>query len=174
MKRYLIIGALCIVPLFAAECSTSDQQAQMTQWQALGEQMEENIVDTQAQLHLVTDPVDRAAIEARLNKMREISSAFNSTLGTITVIDDPAPGDAGAAAIEGALAAAAGLTGGLSLLGIPFVRLFRQRKQIFKAIDAGGGVVDATRAKMKLLENVGAWKALQRHQANGGVPVTDA
>ena len=56
------------------------------------------------------------------------------------------------------------MTGGLSLLGIPFVRLFRQRKQIFRAIDAGGGVVDPAAAKLKLVENQAAWKALQKHQ----------
>ncbi len=174
MKRYLIIGALCVVPMFAVECTESQQQSQMDSWQALGDLMEQNIVDTEMQLHLVKDPIQRAGIAAKLAKAKEIAAAYNSTLDTIVLVpvDDPAPGDSGAAAIEGALAAAAGLTGGLSLLGIPLVRLFRQRRMIFKAIDAGGGVVDATAAKMKLLENAGAWKALQKHQANGGVPAS--
>ena len=171
MKRLLIIAVLCTIPLLGSECE-SNQQQQMTAWQTLGEQMEQNINDTEQQLHLVTDPIQRAGIQARLTKMKEISQAFNSTLGTIAVVDDPATGDAGAAAIEAALAAAAGLTGGLSLLGLPFVRLFRQRKQIFKAVDAGGGVVNPTAAKLKLVENAGAWAALQKFQKNGGTPAS--
>lgn len=164
MKRLLIIITLCTIPLFGTECSTSDQQAQMTQWQTLGELMEQNIIDTQQKLALITDPIDRAASQARLEKMREVSASFNDTLGTLSVVDDPAAGDAGLAATEAALGALAGMTGGLSLLGIPFVRLFRQRKQIFRAIDAGGGVVDPAAAKLKLVENQAAWKALQKHQ----------
>ena len=170
MKRLLIISALCIVPLFGVECSESTQQQQMTQWQTLGALMEQNIIDTQNKLHLVTDPVDRAAMQARLDKMREISSGFNTTLAGITVVDDPAPGDAGLGATEAALTMLAGVTGGASLLAVPFIRLFRQRKQIFQAVDAGGGVVDVSAAKLKLVENQGAWKALQKHQANGGHP----
>lgn len=168
MKRYLIIGALCLVPLFATECSTSDQQVQFEQWTELGILMKENIAETKQKLHLVTDPIARAGIEAKLTKMEEISTAFNDTLAGVSVVDDPASGDTEAAAIEGVLAAAAGLTGGLSLLGIPFIRLFRQRKQIFKAVSAGGGVQDVAAAKKVLKQNAGAWAALQKFQANGG------
>jgi len=167
MKRTLIIAVLCLVPMLGSECSQSQQQQQLDQWVALGEQMEQNIADTKEQLHLVTDPIQRAGIEAKLAKMEEIANAFTTTLSGVSVVDDPAAGDASAAAIEGVLGAAAGLTGGLSLLGIPFVRLFRQRKQIFKAVDAGGGVKDVAAAKAVLKHNAGAWKALQNHQ-NGG------
>jgi len=168
MKRYLIIGVLCMTPLFAVECSTSQQQAQFEQWTTLGELMEQNIADTQQKLHLITDPVDRAGVEAKLAKMMEISTAFNTTLDGVSVVDDPAAGDAGAAAIEASLAALAGVTGGASLLGVPFIRLFRQRKQIFKAVAAGGGVGDVAAAKKVLKQNAGAWAALQKFQANGG------
>jgi len=164
MKRALIIGVLCLVPMLGSECSESEQQNQLDAWTSLGELMEENIRDTKLKLHLITDPIQRAGIEAKLAKMEEIAGAFNSTLGTISVVVDPAAGDTEAMAIEGILGAAAGLTGGLSLLGIPFVRLFRQRKQIFKAVDAGGGVQNVAAAKAVLKQNAGAWKALQKHQ----------
>ncbi len=167
MKRTLIIAVLCLVPMLGSECSESQQQQQLDQWVALGEQMEQNIADTKEQLHLVTDPIQRAGIEAKLAKMEEIANAFTTTLSGVSVVDDPAAAATEAQAIEGILGAAAGLTGGLSLLGIPFVRLFRQRKQIFRAVDAGGGVANPQAAKLKLMENAGAWKALQKFQKNG-------
>lgn len=167
MKKYLIIAVLCLVPMLGSECEQNASD-QFETWQTLGAQMEQNITDTENQLHLINDPVERAAVQARLNKMKEISGKFNDTLGTITVVDDPAEGDAGLAAVEAALTAAAGLTGGATLLAVPFVRLFRQRKQIFKAVDAGGGVVDPAAAKLKLVENQAAWKALQDFQKQNG------
>jgi len=168
MKKYVVIAVLCLVCMLGTECESGAQE-QMSQWQTLGTLMEQNITDTQQQLSLVTNPIDRAALQARLDKMKEVAQGFNSALDTLTVVEDPAPGDTGLAATEAILTAAAGLTGGLSLLGIPFVRLFRQRKMIFAAVDAGGGVKDPAAAKLKLVENQAAWKSLQTHQKKNGV-----
>ena len=164
MKQFMIILVVCsTLAMSGAECEQGAQQ-QMTQWQTLNQLMVDNIADTQAKLYLVNNPIDRAALQARLDKMKEVSQGFNEALGTLTVIPDPAPLDTEASMLEAALVALAGVTGGATLLGVPFIRLFRQRKMIFAAVDAGGGVKDPAAAKLKLVENQAAWKALQNHQ----------
>ena len=51
----LVLVALFTVPMLATECSGTSQQQQMSQWQALGEQMQQNITDTEQQLLALVD-----------------------------------------------------------------------------------------------------------------------
>ena len=158
MTKILIV---CVLAVSLAGCVTTSPEDLAT-WQQTSAVLQEELTALEVDLLTVQDPIERASLQAKLAETKRIAAIFDTAIQSAS---DSA--DAPFAFAETALAVAGGFFPP-ALLALPFIRtLRRQRKSIFTAVAAGGGVVDPEKAKASLKTDPGAIAALAKFKANG-------
>jgi len=153
--------AIVILAVALTGCGPTDEQLQT--WQDASAQLGEEIIVYQQELAGITDPVERAAMEARVAEMQRQHAIFDKALGAAEDARD-IPWAIGETLV-GVLAGVFPVAG----IALPFIRTLRkQRESIFKAVQAGGGVVDKEKAKAALKENPAAVAALSKWKIDNG------
>lgn len=156
----MILGVATLV-----SCGTAATDEELSMWQDTGTILREEIQESKRELASIEDPFERAGMVAKIERMEKFVIIFDDALQSA---EDQL--DAKFAFGEAAIGAAAGFFPPLGLL-LPWVRtLRRQRHSIFKAVAAGGGVVDKAEAKKVLGMDTAAVVALAKFKAVNGVP----
>lgn len=156
-----ITVVLCVCLTGCLGAGPDDEQ--LLGWKSDVSALRADIRENEAVLETIQDPVKRASLIAANRAIEK----------RVIIIDDAIQGaldsdDAKGAMWDATLKIAGGFFPPLLLLG-PWVKaLRRQRKTIFRAVDAGGGVLRLEDAKKVLTEDKQAHAALQKYQkANG-------
>ena len=165
MRRIVVIAALCVCLTGCGPSTTNDQLMVIQDSIAM---LKEEIGRNQQDLAVVNDPVQRAKLDAANELMLKQIVIFENALKDAEDMTD---------ARWGMGEAVIGILGGFfppALLALPWIRtLRRQRSAIFKAVSAGGGVVDKRAAKAVLKDNPAAVAALAKWKtANGNTGAT--
>lgn len=158
MTKLLGIMMLSVV---LTGCGPTDEQ--LKTWQDASAQLGKEITIYQQELAGVKDPVERAALEARVVEMQRQYAIFDKAINAAEDAGDIpwAIGETVVGVLAGFFPAAG--------LALPFIRTLRkQRASIFKSIDAGGGVLNKKAAKAALNENPAAVAALSKWKTENG------
>ena len=153
--------AVVMLSVALVGCGPTDEQ--LKTWQDASAQLGTEITVYQQELAGVTDPVERAVLETRVAKMQQQHAIFDKAIQEAENASDVpwAIGETVVGVLAGFFPAAG--------LALPFIRTLRkQRASIFKAVEAGGGVVNKTTAKTVLKQNPAAVAALSNWKANNG------
>jgi len=142
-------------------CTATDQQLGIMQDSIAV--LEQEIVSNRKDLVVVTDPVQRAELEAAIDTQLKQVRIFKAALDKAENMAD-AKWTTGEAVI--------GMIGTFfppALLALPWIRtLRRQRTAIFDSIKAGGGPKDPDAAKLSLLKQPAARKAFLKWKNGSG------
>lgn len=146
-------------------CGPTDEQLKTLQ--DASAQLGTEITVYKQELAGVSDPVERAALQARVAEMQRQHAIFDKAISAAEDADDIpwAIGETIVGVVAGFFPAAG--------LALPLIRTLRkQRASIFKAVEAGGGVVNKTAAKAVLKQNHSAVAALSKWKGENGKDAT--
>ena len=158
----MMIGAATVLQ----SCGTTATDEDLRMWQDSATILREEIQESKRELASIEDPFERAGMQAKIERMERFVIIFDDALQSAEDELDAkfAFGEAAIGAIGGFFPPA--------LLAMPWIRtLRRQRHSIFKAVAAGGGVVNKAEAKAVLATNPAAVVALAKFKAGNDVPV---
>ena len=154
MKRLTTVLVLALCLTACGPTTTSDQVLVIKDSISM---LKDEIGKNQQDLAVVSDPVQRAKLDAANELMLKQIVIFENALKDAEDMTD---------AKWGIGEAVVGVIGGFfppALLALPWIRtLRRQRSAIFKAVNAGGGVVDKSAAKAVLKDTPAAVAALAK------------
>ncbi len=157
----LVIAMVLASSVILGGCSTTSPEDLAT-WQQSSAILREELTALEIELLQVSDPIERASLQAKVAEMKRVADIFDTAIQSAT---DSA--DAPFAFMETALLVAGGFFPP-ALLGLPIIRtLRRQRTAIFTAVAAGGGPNNPNLAKASLKSNPGAMTAFAKWKANG-------
>lgn len=154
---------IMILSIALTGCGPDQETLQI--WQDASAQLTTEITTYKQELVGVTDPVDRAALEATVAELQRRHAIFDEALQSAEDARDVpwAIGEMVIGAIAGVVPAAG--------IALPFIRTLRkQRASIFKSVDAGGGVKNSVAAKAALKQNPAAAAALAKWKLQNGTP----
>ncbi len=159
--RKLVIAIVLVSSVALGGCSTTSPEDLAT-WQQSSAILGEEITALEIELLQVSDPIERASLQAKVAEAKRVHEIFDNAITSAT-----SAADAPFAFMETALLVAGGFFPP-ALLGLPIIRtLRRQRSAIFTAVAAGGGPNNPNLAKASLKSNPAAMNALAKWKANG-------
>lgn len=154
---------LFVAVLIVAGCASLPSDEELSIWQDQSSALTRDIAEVEIQLATVTDPIQRAGLEVKLQQMKSFSDRLNAGIK-----DAKTAGEAREAGLDALLFGIGGMVPGFAL-AIPLIkRGFSVAGHLMKSVDAGGGVKDGAAASAELIKNPAALKAFQKHKAANG------
>lgn len=159
MRKILIIAVV-----FVAGCASLPNDQELALWKQQSAALTRDIAEVEIQLSAVSDPIERAGLQAKLQQMKSFAARLDTGIQ-----DAQTAGEARSAALDALLWGVAGAIPGFGL-AVPLIkRGFSVANHLMKSVDAGGGVKDGAAASAELMKSPAAAKAFQKHKAaNGG------
>ena len=152
-----LVIAIVLASAVVLGCTTGPSQEELAPWQDSSAVLREEITAMEIELLQVSDPIERASLQAKVAEMSRVADILDTAIQSATD-----PEDAPFAFLETALLVAGGFFPP-AILGLPIIRtLRRQRSAIFTAVAAGGGPINSDAAKASLKSNTGAVTALAK------------